>query len=349
MADQGFLRVSGSDGDAPRVVTLSYNDQEMVLSGARGPSEWVAMSALRIRRDEGGQLVLGRRGARHWSLHLSGSAARNVRTMLPPAERRLTRLRRWAFRNPKLIGIAIAAPFFLVDHIPGRWLVPLTTPALAERLDQGVVTAVRRGHCNWPQGQRALDALVRRLEPDSVHVPRIVALPGNSFVVSAIPHNRILVYNSALTEAEPEVLAALVAHEIAHIRRGDVVRAIGRGEDSNYLWRLFAGPDEQELAESEYSAAEEGAADTDAIRMMRAAHITLTPAAAFFGRIDEANVAGRYWAQDYAAIHPGLPRRALAWADAAVGVTPVAFDRDQIDSLFNLCAYRSAGRVKSPI
>lgn len=347
MADHGMLR--SSDGDVPRVVTLTYDDQEMVLTPARGEVDWVAMNALRIRREIGGQLLLGRRGKRGWSLQLSGSTARSVRALLPPLESRFTRLRRWAFRNPKLAGIAIAAPFFLVDHIPGTWLVPLTTPALAERIDHGVVAALRRSSCNWPQGQRALDALARRLDAGAGQVPTIVASPGHAFFVAAIPGNRIVLFHPVLTEVEPEVLSALVAHEMAHIRKGHILAAIGRGEGSDYLWRLVTGPDEDKLARAEYTPAEERAADEEAIRMLRAAQISLLPTAAFFARIDQATEAGRYWAQDYDAAHPGVANRAERWKRASAGVTPIAFDVKDLDGLFNLCAYSTPGGARSPI
>lgn len=347
MTDQGLLR--GRDGDAPRVVTLSFDQAEMILTPAHGKTEWVAMSALRIRRELGGQLLLGRRGKRSWSLQLSGSTARDVRALLPPLQSRFTRWRRWAFRNPKLAAIAIAAPFFLVDLVPGLWFVPLTTPALAERLDAGVITAIRRRPCDWPQGQRALDALVRRLDPLADRPPTMIAAQGYSFFVSAIPGTRIVVFHPALTEVDAEVLAALVAHEMAHIRNGEVLAAIGRGEGHDYLWRLVSGPDENEFARAEYTAAQERAADEEAIRMLRAARISVLPAAAFFARIDDATTAGRYFAQDYAALHPGSPSRALRWSRASAGSVPVAFDEDQLDGLFNMCAFSQISKIRPAI
>lgn len=343
MADQCLLRSAA--GATPRSVTLTYDDEELVLTDARGLAEWVAIKRLRPISETGGTLVLRRRFASGWSLHLSGETARNVRSLLPPLEPRFTRMRRWAFRFPKLAGLLIVLPFFLVEHIPGPWLVPITTPTLAARIDRGALAKARSFQCSLAAGQRALEDLARRLSKPAAPLPTLVALNQPSFVVSAIPGPHILVFRAALAEVDAEVLAAMLAHELAHIEHGHVVRAVARAEGTNFLWRLIDGPNQPFLAQMRFTREEEQVADDAAIRTLRAARISLAPAAAFFARIDRANQESHYYAQDYSHIHPGGRDRAASWAKAAAAGPPVAsfLDRDRADALFNLCAFAPNG------
>jgi hypothetical protein len=338
MTDFGMLR--RGTHSTPRTVSLTFDDESITIVDSAGTHVWLPLKDLRVKVEQGGSLVLGRRLTRNWSLHLTGNAARTVRQLLPAKEARFTRFRRWAFRNPKLAGLAFVAPFLALEHIPGSMLLPVTTPSLAKRLDSGVLRYANRGRCNRPGSQEALVRLARALTPATKSIPDIVATNYPSFLVTAVPGDHIIVSRSALVEIPAEAMAALLAHELAHLEGGEVVPAIARAEESNFLWRLIVGPNVTSLAAAYYTKGQEAAADKSAQERLRAAGIPLGPAADFFTNMDHATASGLFFGQEHSERHPGLAGRAAAWRMAAAGEQEREyFDRDTSDALFNACQF----------
>jgi Zn-dependent protease with chaperone function len=263
---------------------------------------------------------------------------------VPPPQPVSRRLLDFAKANPRLIPIVLAVPFFLADHLPGEWYAEMTPHSAAVRLEQRALEKLQRQTCDDMSGQAALDALIRKLAHPSAGPVEAIAVNEHSFMVSGRPGGQLLAFRSAIVEVDADVLAALVAHELAHIEAGATLRAAGRGEGGKYLLRLAMPWWEDRPAELTYSRAEERAADDAAMAKLFDAGISLRPAADFFARIDQANKGDRYWAQDYSEQHGGISNRATVWRTASnnQGATHPTLSERQADDLFNICWERPA-------
>lgn len=343
LSEFGFLRTGQSA--TPLVVSIAFDDGGLAITDRHGKVDWLAYSALIVRDTPGDRIILGQRFRPRFRLDLAGSAAREFRARTPPLESRWSRLRRWAIRSPKLAALAILVPAYLLEHLPGQWLAPITPPFLAARLDAGVAKDVANAQCRSKDGQRVLDALVRRLTPAGVALPATFAINDHTSFVSARLSGQLVVSRPALVEIEAPVLAALIAHELAHIHHGDLIWAAGRGEGTSYIGHMIQGSWAERQAAFEFSEDEEARADRVAIDLLAKHRIALGPAAAFFARDEKARREGSYWAQSYTNAHPGLPNRGAAWAIAArrQRATVPLLDEKDADDLYNLCWQRREG------
>ena len=149
-------------------------------------------------------------------------------------------------------------------------------------------------------------------------------------------------FKPAITETDPEALAGVLAHEVAHVRRRHVTEALIRELGIGALIRLFAGnvgANAEQIVSLSYTRENEAQADSDAIAMLRrAGHL----AAADRG-IVRAVVKG--------AERPAVQRRIPAEpSPRAAGAressrrastrTPIIgrrSSRDQADALFDIC------------
>ena len=82
--------------------------------------------------------------------------------------------------------------------------------------------------CNGPGGQAALDALVRKIDQGKPAVRVHVANIGMVNAV-ALPGGNIVLFRGLLQEAKsPDEIAGVLGHEIGHVRKRHVVRALMR-------------------------------------------------------------------------------------------------------------------------
>ena len=334
MSLNGFL-ARGST--TPQLVTLEFGEQRIELTDARGQVEEIAYAWLKVREDRGGSLIIGRKWWPGFRLHLNGEAARIAREMLRPAPW-LKRVGRWALSSPKVAVVTLALPFFVIDSLPSTWVAQATPPPFSRGIEATAIGELAVQTCNSPAGNAALKSLVDFIASEG-GAPKAMVINEPSFMVSARPGGELLIYHSATTEVDSEVLAALIAHAMAHQQAGHVRIAVARGEGSDYLGRLTAFRFNRDLVSLAYSAEEEAAADRAAIAMLRRVGISLRPAADFFARISQAELETRYWAQEYAEEHPGMADRARTWAAAASAqrASNAALSEQQADELFNIC------------
>ena len=129
--------------------------------------------------------------------------------------------------------------------------------------------------CGTPKGQRALEALVERVAPGATAGPngiKVAALDVPVFNAAALPGGYIVVFKPAITETNPEALAGVLAHEVAHVRRRHVTEALIRELGIGALIRLFAGnvgANAEQIVSLSYTRENEAQADTDAIEMLK--------------------------------------------------------------------------------
>lgn len=321
----------------PSIVTIAFGDDAIELTDMRGEVRRIAIQWLKVIEDRGGSLVIGRKWTPGFRLHLSGESAHGAREMLKPAGW-LKRIGRWALGSPKAAIVVLALPFFVIDSLPGTWVARATPAIVSKGMEATAIDQAATESCSNPEGIAALQSMIRALAPNAPETPAVVTNSG-AIIVSARPGGEILINRVATTEIDAEVLAALMAHALAHQQAGDVSIAVGRAEEGSYLGRLTFFRFSRELVRLEYTREEEEAADRAAIAMMQRSGIALEPAAKFFSRMNEARLGERYWAQEYAYEHPGLRNRIATWSAAAASQSaprPALVER-QADALFNIC------------
>jgi len=227
-----------------------------------------------------------------------------------------------SFGLVKAIGIcaALSALFLLmlwrgsdlVAHlVPERWEV-----ALGESL----VGDLGGKDCADPAGQRALDALARRLGPGDAPIKvRVIHLGMVNAV--ALPGRQILIFDGLLDEANsPDELAGVLGHEMGHVANRDVMAGLIRGFG---LSLLIGGADGgaimQSLITSRYSRATERAADGEALERLGRAGVSPLPTAAFFDRLGrmEKKLGGAERALGWIGSHPLSAERRERFNQAA--------------------------------
>jgi hypothetical protein len=321
----------------PIFVTIAFGDDGIEITDQAGEFQRIAFQWLKILEDRGGSLVIGRKWLPGFRLHLSGETARMAREALKPAGW-MKRAGRWVLGSPKAAVVILAMPFFVLDSLPGTWIARAVPSPLSKGIESTAINQTANKACKNAEGDAALRSMISAFATDAGPARAIVVNNGG-FRVSARPGGEVLIDRAATTEVDAEVLAALIAHAMAHQHAGDVGIAVGRAEESNYLSRLTFFRFSRDLVELEYTREEEAAADLNAIAMMQRAGITLKPAAKFFAQMHEARLEERYWAQDYAQEHPGLRNRVATWTAAAAfqRTSHLALVEQQADALFNIC------------
>lgn len=195
--------------------------------------------------------------------------------------------------------------------------------------------------CRNPAGEDALRSLVRRLRPEAADEIRIDVYADGPVFLSAAGPNRLVFTQAALNAFDDAQLAALIAHQLVHLEdmQGQM-EALG---DQNALNMALTSMN-PEYPSPLFNSDQEDFADQDAIDMLVAARISLTPAEKMFrdAQVDRmtegpANnpVAGEL------TVHPGLPGRARSWgALADEGGDMLLFDQTQRRLLLEYCGAR---------
>lgn len=239
-----------------------------------------------------------------------------------------------------LIG-AIVLAAAVAQHLPSEWVAKAITPTLQHRLVDGAIAQNASQRCAREGGEETIRKLLLRLDPALGARVKIVGLNVGDFMTTAAPAGLIVVTRGVVQQTDPEAMAALLAHQLSHLRHGDPVVAMVRHEGA---WGIGGALLEGRLTNGirmDYSGLEERRADLEAIAMLRAARISLAPAARLFEEIRVSRAQGTYVAYEYRDFHFGIEAQSKHWAEAAFAQrgtpTTPALDRDGSDDLFNFC------------
>lgn len=195
-----------------------------------------------------------------------------------------------------LVALVLGLPYAarpLAQAVPVEW-----EAALGEAVVETLLSGERE--CRTPAGIAALDRLVGRLQAAGGQgYPFQVRVIADDMVNAfAAPGGQIVLLGGLLREAQsPEVLAAVLAHEMAHVIERHPTQAIIRrtgyrialaslvGDLSGAL-ALIAESGEL-LLNLAHSRNDEAAADRYAIRLLQAAGLDSTGLSAFFTQLAE--------------------------------------------------------------
>lgn len=245
----------------------------------------------RLGRDQD-HIRLGHKDRDGWRLLLPISAEDSIEPVIGREER----YGRWIDRVglvPALAGFgAVAAAVLVIGYVSPQLIAPHVPASWERNVGDAIVGDFGDNRCRGEEGQQVLDALVERLDPGATrgdNAIRVAALDFPIFNAAALPGAHIVIFQGALDETEnPDALAGIVAHEIAHVRRRHVTQALIRELGIGALIRLFAGDvgvNAQQLVALSYTRQNEAQADSDAIAMLRRAHISPRPTAELFERL----------------------------------------------------------------
>lgn len=326
----------------PQEVKVSRFGDALLLSQESGWSDRV--NAALLQRLDGGRssLRLGRTDVAGWRLILPETAADELGTLLGHQER----YGRWIDRiglvpalvvsalvTASVVGVGYLAPHWLAPHVPMSW---------ERNVGGAIVGDFGKLRCRDAAGQRALEALVDRVSPGAAGGPnaiKVAALDVPVFNAAALPGGYIVVFKPAITETDPDALAGVLAHEVAHVQRRHVTEALIRELGIGALIRLFAGnvgANAEQIVSLSYTRANEAQADSDAIDMLKRAHISPQPTAQLFRRLSKE---APEFSAEFLNSHPLSSERAAKFAtsfDPHARYQP-ALSRDQADALFDIC------------
>ncbi len=298
-----------------------------------------------LQRIEGSGLRLGRSDQPGWRLLLPAEAESELGPLLGKHER----YGRWIDRiglAPALVGGAlITAAVVALGYMAPHWIAPHVPMSWERNVGGALVGDFGKLRCRDAKGQQALDALVDRVAPGATKGPeglKVAALNVPIFNAAALPGGYIVVFKPAITETEPDALAGILAHEIAHVRRRHVTEALLRELGIGALIRMFAGnlgANAEQIVSLSYTRGNEAQADGDAIAMLKRAGISPRPTAALFTRLAKEQGEGLSYSAEFLRSHPLSTRRASRFAasfDRSARYRP-ALSRDQADALFDIC------------
>jgi Zn-dependent protease with chaperone function len=309
------------------------------------PDGWTdEVEAAQLKRMDGGPgtLRLGRRDISGWRLVLPADSAADVAALIGKEERYGRWVDRIGLVPALVVGGLITASVVTFGYLAPAWIAPHVPMSWERNVGGAMVGDFGDLRCRDAKGQQALEALVERVAPGATKGPqgiKVAALNVRVFNAAALPGGYIVVFKPAITETDPDALAGILAHEVAHVRRRHVTEALIRELGIGALIRMFAGDlgaNAEQLVSLSYTRANEAQADADAIRMLKRANVTPKPIAALFTRLGKEAPA---YSAEFLQSHPLTGKRAQRFAasfDPKAHYQP-ALSTDQWNALADIC------------
>lgn len=329
----------------PHEVSAAFANGRLTLTQDSGWSDSIDASTLR-RIDAGADTIrLGRSDSPGWRLVLPSVAATEIENWLGRPERYGRWIDRMGLLPALIVGGVLTASVVAIGYLAPHWIAPHVPRSWERNLGTAMVGDFGELRCRNAEGQRALEALVERVAPGATHGPnaiKVATLDVPVFNAAALPGGYIVVFKPAITETEPDALAGIVAHEVAHVRRRHVTEALIRELGIGALIRLFAGDigaNAQQIVALSYTRENEAQADSDAIAMLKRANISPKPTAELFAHLSKEQHEGSGFGAEFLRSHPLSGNRARKFAvsfDPRESYGP-ALTRQQADALFNIC------------
>lgn len=318
----------GQSGHRQQVRVDSHEDA-IELTYDNGNFETVPAGLLTRLDSDKNSIRMGRSDEPGWRLVAPMEAEAELRGLLA----RPAHYGRWIDRIglvPALVTFgAIAAGVVAIGYLAPQWIAPHVPQSWERNVGTAIVGDFGDNRCRNADGQRLLEQMVERLEPGAMRgddAIRIAAIDYSIFNAAALPGGHIVIFDGAIQEIEdPDALAGIVAHEIAHVRRRHVTEALIRELGIGALIRLFAGDigaNAEQLVALSYTRDNESEADADAIATLRRAGISTVPTARLFARLAKEGGEGTGLDAEFLNSHPLSGGRARRFAAAASKAQP---------------------------
>ena len=327
-------------------VELSGEDRIRIVPLGGEPIE-VELDELAVADEDKQQLIVSRNGLSGWRLIFDQPVDPELRARLPKAARYGGWIDRFGLAKATVALTVIAGAVLVVGHLAPRYIAPFVPPSWERNIGDAIVGDFGDLRCRSPQGDAALNAMLERLEPGATRPGaqqiQIAALQVDIFNAAAIPGAHIIVFKGAIDEtSNPDAMAGILAHEIAHVRRRHVTEALVRELGIGALIRTFAGgigANAEQVVGLSFTRANEAQADADAIATLRRAGIDPRPTAALFERLSKKSVGDTVGALEFLESHPGSNSRAGNFArsfDPRANYRP-SLELAQVKALMRAC------------
>lgn len=329
----------------PYDVHVEAADDRLNLSRDSGWSDSVDATLLKRADAPAGILRIGRTDMPGWRLMLSAEAEGELAPLLGRRERYGRWIDRIGLVPALIVGVVITASVVGIGYVAPEWIAPHVPMSWERNLGTAMVGDFGTIRCRDPKGQKALEELVEQVAPGATKGPdaiKVAALDVPIFNAAALPGGYIVVFKPAITETDPDALAGVIAHEIAHVRRRHVTQALIRELGIGALIRLFAGgvgANAEQILALSYTRGNEAQADSDAIVMLKRAGISPKPTADLFARLSGEERAVPGYSAEFLQSHPLSDKRAHKFAAA---VDPKAhyrhvLTRRGVEALIGIC------------
>lgn len=297
-------------------VTIAATNDGLAITAPDGRSMHVPTSDLVRLSSASGRVRLGHRSFEGWRLDLDQPIDSALERNLPKRGfTGATNAGRKAMAaaitvtaiGTAALGLLIIAPDRVARHMPMSWETKIGE---VYSLPVGAVA------CADPPGNAALEVLVDRLDPAARKQGLTIRLLDvDEANAAALPGQRMIVFNGLLNEVKnPDALAGIVAHEIAHVRRRHVAAAMVRQLGLGTVVTLFGGgalaSGGGSLLSLNFTREAEAEADRDAIAMLRRAGIDPRETKRAFDRFRALEIQ----LPDWASSHPASAERGARFA-----------------------------------
>lgn len=329
----------------PHSVLLNACGDRFEIRFIDGVTDTIDPAELKHIDSHGDNIRIGRPAIPGWRLLVPKESSASLVELIGKEERHGSIIDRIGLLPAVGAFAALAALVLVLGYAAPQWVAPHVPASWERNLGTAIAGDFGDLRCRAPKGQQSLEALAQRLSPgalDGPHPIKLAALDIPMLNAAALPGGQIVVFKPATTEIEPDQLAGLLAHEIAHVRRRHVTEALIRELGIGAFIGLFAGAvgtNAEQLLSLSYSREAEAEADADAIEMLRRANISPLPTAQLFNRLAQENGEGSAFTAEFLSSHPlsrGRAERFAAAHDRGTAYQP-ALTRDQADALFNIC------------
>jgi beta-barrel assembly-enhancing protease len=194
------------------------------------------------------------------------------------------------------LAAAITGAIFFFDLAPSKAVAQLLPAKATQQLGERVLEDIAkdRARCVEPKGRAALEALVRRLQPDRpANAAPVLVLDWTLVNALALPGGTVILTRGIINQSSsPEELAGVLGHEIGHgielHPEAGLVRALGLYTLLQFVTTGQPGTLGNvglAVVALRYTRTAEIEADTHAVNMLRRAGIAQKPLAGFFRRI----------------------------------------------------------------
>ena len=269
------------DGEvaAERAVTVTPTATGIAIVDSGGHSVAVETAMLVRHGSSSGWLKLGHRTIEGWRLDLAEPVDPAVNERLPTrvggggniiGRKTMVAAVTVTVAGTIALGLLVFAPQVVARHMPMAW---------EQRLGSLYDLPMNAVACADPAANRALHALIDRLDPEARRDGLTIQLLDiDDANAAALPGRRMIVFNGLFDEVEdPDAVAGIIAHEIAHVRRRHVATAMVRELGLGTVVTLFGGgavaSGGGSLLSLNFTRGAESEADGDAIVMLAKAGI----------------------------------------------------------------------------
>ncbi|NNC48849.1 MAG: M48 family metallopeptidase [Sphingomonas sp.] len=304
---------------ARQIVIVEAYATKLDIRFEDGRHDSVPVDELTRSGKDGGAVRLGREGHEGWRLILPEPLPQAFVDILPTGSRYGGFIDRIGIAPAIIVLAGITALILFGAYASPKLVAPIIPPKWEENVGDAMVGDFGERRCRSDEAEAAILSLIDRLDPGEYAMEVEAAILDLDWEnAAALPGGHIVLFDGAISEwDDPDAVAGVIAHEVAHVRERHVTEALVRELGIGALIRLFAddlGANAQAIMGLSYTRENESEADDSAIRMLERAKIDPRPTSELFDRFAE--MAGEPIFNGFLDSHPVSADRAEQFADS---------------------------------